>query len=114
MTKNQLRSEINNRLGSTLKRARLRNGDSLTTAASALGLSESELKFIESKPAKIPCRQLYQVIEHYGADARWETEFVLMDIGTRAEDKRTHGGLEPFRVWRTKPAFQYGKSRDHA
>jgi len=80
MTKNQLRGEINNRLGPVLTRARVRSGSSIAAAAQSLGLSESELSDIETRPGEIPCCRLYEVIELYGAEARWETQEALLGI----------------------------------
>lgn len=80
MKRSQFRSEINNRLGPILVRARVRNGSSIATVAQSLGLSESEMSEIERRPGEIPCCRLYEVIRLYGAEAHWETQEALLDI----------------------------------
>lgn len=100
MTKSQLRGEINSRLGPVLTRARVRSGSSIAAAAQSLGLSEPELSDIETRPGEIPCCRLYEVIELYGSEARWETQEALLDIQRLGSEYRAQRGwLEKVRSW---------------
>lgn len=80
MTKNQYKAEINDRLGQVLQHTRLQSGRSISSLAAAMDLTELELQAIEERPAEIPCRKLYQVIEQYGPSVQMEVQDALCDI----------------------------------
>jgi hypothetical protein len=102
MTKNQLKTEINDRLGQVLQHARHKSGRSISSLATAMDLTERELHAIEEKPAQIPCCKLYRVIEHYGPSVQIEIQDALCDIqflsmGYRARRGRFEKAVE--RLW---------------
>lgn len=96
MTRNQLKTELNAKLGQVLRQARTRSGQSLSGAAAALALSETELHSIENRPAEIPCNKLYLVIDQYGSFAHLEVQEVLCEIQVH---KLKSGSR---RIWITK------------
>lgn len=66
---NQLRAEMNRRLGPILQKARMSNGQTLREAAAALGLPVHELIRIEKRPSEISCNRISRTIKHYGPNA---------------------------------------------
>lgn len=80
MTRNEFKAQVNGKLGEVLLRARLQSGKSISSLATALDLSERDLRNIEQRPVEVPCCELYQVIENYGPTARAAMEMALLDV----------------------------------
>ncbi len=74
MKRRQLRKDINQRISSKLRQARILQGKSLAQAAKALSIPLNELQTIEQCPAEVPANQLYKVIEYYRAQPAIETD----------------------------------------
>lgn len=56
---------------------RARAGMSIEQAAEALGTSPRRLRYIEANPARIPCRDLYQIFQHLGPEVLEEADRAL-------------------------------------
>ena len=80
MNRNKVRNTANRKLGRFLYRARVKSRESLSQIANSLGLSEDALRSMEERPAEVPCRELYRLLEHYGPKRMLEAQLVLFEV----------------------------------
>lgn len=94
MTRDELKNQANKRFGRLLQSTRAKSGNSLSEVATALDITELELKRAEFTPAEIPCCKLYRIIEFYGADALFEAEIAFQEVNRIGRKFRAAQGQE--------------------